>query len=568
MRRFNPQQDDTADDQRNRYRHRREQHRLDVFFEQQACHDGRKARDDHVDYKTARRRLGSQPQNHTDNACAVFPAYREDCAKLDRNVEDLAAITSEIDQFAHQDQVSCTGYGKKFGQPFHQAEHQRLEQQQQIHPIVLRRSSRGRGRHRAQRLLLDYPHAYAIRKNCNCTGFVLLPGKLQLFRTERMNRIVSEQPRHGDRCGGIDLLRVRRRIAANVDPLDIGIAQHDRAARRVIREFAGQAHDTVHQTPEERTGQMGIDRDHDAVGVSTQRDDGMGQRQVEPWADAALIGKLAFHRAPHLPLRERVMVGNERENARLSDTRRTPSGLPGGTMPRSSIISMFIFVDSDRQDTMNIEQARFNMIEQQIRPWEVLDQDVLNLLAIVKRERFVPHAYRNIAFADLEVPLPAGQQMLSPKIEARVLQELAVKKHETVLEIGAGSGYMAALLAHRARSVLTLDIIPELVDLARANLAANGVTNVQVETGDGARGWPAQASYDVICLSGGLPVLPQEILEQLKIGGRLAAFVGVAPVMRAQIITRVDATQYRIADLFETFVNALVNALEPPYFKF
>ncbi|MCF2134702.1 MULTISPECIES: protein-L-isoaspartate O-methyltransferase [Burkholderiaceae] len=217
---------------------------------------------------------------------------------------------------------------------------------------------------------------------------------------------------------------------------------------------------------------------------------------------------------------------------------------------------------------MNIEQARFNMIEQQIRPWEVLDQDVLNLLAIVKREHFVPAAYRNIAFADLEVPLPAGQHMLLPKIEARVLQELAVKKHEVVLEIGAGSGYMAALLAHRARSVLTLDIVPELAELARANLAANGVTHAQVETGDGSRGWPTQGPYDVICVSGGLPMLPQEMLEQLKIGGRLAAFVGVAPVMRAQIITRVDDKQYRIADIFETFVTPLTNAVEPPQFKF
>ncbi|MEJ2769214.1 protein-L-isoaspartate O-methyltransferase family protein [Mycetohabitans sp. B46] len=217
---------------------------------------------------------------------------------------------------------------------------------------------------------------------------------------------------------------------------------------------------------------------------------------------------------------------------------------------------------------MNIEQARFNMIEQQIRPWEVLDQDVLNLLAIVKRENFVPAAYRNIAFADLEVPLPAGQHMLLPKIEARVLQELAVKKHEVVLEIGAGSGYMAALLAHRARSVLTLDIVPELAELARANLAANDVTHAQVETGDGSRGWPAQGPYDVICVSGGLPMLPQAMLEQLKIGGRLAAFVGVAPVMRAQIVTRVDDKQYRIADVFETFVPPLINAVEPPHFKF
>jgi protein-L-isoaspartate(D-aspartate) O-methyltransferase len=217
---------------------------------------------------------------------------------------------------------------------------------------------------------------------------------------------------------------------------------------------------------------------------------------------------------------------------------------------------------------MNIEQARFNMIEQQIRPWDVLDQDVLNLLSVVKRENFVPSAYRDIAFADLEVPLPAGEHMLFPRVEARILQELAVKKHETVLEIGAGSGYMAALLAHRARHVLTLDINPELVELAKRNLAENGVTNAEVVLGDGARGWPEQAPYDVICVSGGLPVLPQEMLEQLKIGGRLAAFVGTAPVMKAQVITRIDEKQFRVADVFETYVEALTNAVQPPRFKF
>ncbi len=220
------------------------------------------------------------------------------------------------------------------------------------------------------------------------------------------------------------------------------------------------------------------------------------------------------------------------------------------------------------KSTMNIEQARFNMIEQQIRPWEVLDQDVLNLLSIVKRENFVPAAYRDLAFADFEVPLPAGQHMLAPRVEARTLQELAVKKHESVLEIGAGSGYMAALLAHRAQHVLTVEIEPELAQLAKNNLIANGVLNAEVATGDAARGWAAAAPYDVICVSGGLPVLPQEILEHLKIGGRLAAFVGTAPVMKAQIITRIDEKQYRIADVFETYVEPLVNAVQPPRFKF
>ncbi|MGI4815185.1 MAG: protein-L-isoaspartate O-methyltransferase family protein [Janthinobacterium lividum] len=217
---------------------------------------------------------------------------------------------------------------------------------------------------------------------------------------------------------------------------------------------------------------------------------------------------------------------------------------------------------------MNYEQARFNMIEQQIRPWEVLDQDVLDLLSVVKRENFVPSAYRDLAFADLEIPLPGKQQMLSPKVEARILQEIALKKHESVLEIGTGSGYMAALLAARAQQVLTVERLPELVTLAQQNLLTNSVSNAEVIQGDGALGWPGAAPYDAIVVSGGLPVLPQQILEQLKIGGRLAAFVGGAPVMRAQVATRLSETEYRIIDIFETFVEPLVGALQPTRFRF
>src|SRR6185312_5465348 len=151
---------------------------------------------------------------------------------------------------------------------------------------------------------------------------------------------------------------------------------------------------------------------------------------------------------------------------------------------------------------MNIEQARFNMIEQQIRPWDVLDVEVLDLLHVVKRENFVPEAHKALAFADIEIPLPGGECMLAPKIEARLLQDVAVKKHESVLEIGTGTGYMAALLAHKARQVTSVEISPELKALAEKNLAANGVTNVTVEQGNGAQGWvtPGQANapYDVI----------------------------------------------------------------------
>lgn len=218
--------------------------------------------------------------------------------------------------------------------------------------------------------------------------------------------------------------------------------------------------------------------------------------------------------------------------------------------------------------TMNIENARFNMIEQQIRPWDVLDQEVLSLLSVVKREHYVPAVYRDLAFADLELPLPGGQKMLAPRVEARMLQELVVKKHESVLEIGAGSGYMAALLAHRGQHVVTVDIDPDLVQFAADNLRNNGVTNAEVVLGDAARGLPERGPYDVICVSGGLPVVPQELLEQLKVGGRLAAFVGSRPVMKAQIITRIDDKQFRVADVFETYIDHLVNAMEPSRFRF
>ncbi|WP_186124299.1 protein-L-isoaspartate O-methyltransferase family protein [Burkholderia gladioli] len=217
---------------------------------------------------------------------------------------------------------------------------------------------------------------------------------------------------------------------------------------------------------------------------------------------------------------------------------------------------------------MNIDNARFNMIEQQIRPWEVLDPEVLSLLSVVKRELYVPSVYRDLAFADLELPLPGGQKMLAPRVEARMLQELAVKKHESILEIGAGSGYMAALLAHRGQHVVTVDIDPALVQFAADNLRDNGVSNAAVVLADAARGLPEKGPYDVICVSGGLPVVPQELLEQLKVGGRLAAFVGSRPVMKAQIITRIDDKQFRVADVFETYVDHLVNAMEPSRFKF
>ncbi|NMG16164.1 protein-L-isoaspartate O-methyltransferase family protein [Aromatoleum bremense] len=217
---------------------------------------------------------------------------------------------------------------------------------------------------------------------------------------------------------------------------------------------------------------------------------------------------------------------------------------------------------------MNFEQARFNMVEQQIRPWDVLDQDVLDLLMAVRREEFVPAAYKTLAFADVEIPIGCGQAMLKPVIEGKILQALQVKRSDTVLEVGAGSGYFAALLAACSDWVRTIDIEPELVKLAAGNLARYGVENVIVEDGDAAAGWICRAPYDVIVMSGGLPMLPPALLAQLKVGGRLFAFVGEAPVMKARLVTCVGEGAYESEDIFETVVPMLKNAQRHDEFKF
>jgi len=228
---------------------------------------------------------------------------------------------------------------------------------------------------------------------------------------------------------------------------------------------------------------------------------------------------------------------------------------------------------SSELPALDLEQARHNMVEQQIRPWEVLDQSVLDLLMIVRRELFVPPAYRLLAFTDMEIPLridgvDSGECMFAPKIEARLLQELGLRAHEQVLEVGTGSGYMAALAAHRAQQVLTIEIDPMLAEFGAANLRRNGVHNAQVVVGDGARGWAAKAPYDAIVVSGGLPMLPPELPAQLKIGGRMAVIVGQAPVMSAQIVTRVTETAFETLKLFETVVKPLRNAPQPSAFRF
>jgi protein-L-isoaspartate(D-aspartate) O-methyltransferase len=216
---------------------------------------------------------------------------------------------------------------------------------------------------------------------------------------------------------------------------------------------------------------------------------------------------------------------------------------------------------------MDFEQARFNMIEQQIRPWDVLDQDVLNLLGAVKREDFVPQAYRSMAFTDMEIPLPCGESMLAPKVEARLLQELGVRKHEWVLEIGTGSGFMAALLGHCAAHVLSLEMHPELAETAQLHLRQAGVMNTTVRCMDASKELPP-GEFDVIVLSGSVAQIPPALVDRLKPGGRLCAVVGDAPMMRAQLLTSTGERQSRVVDLFDTVAPRLHGFAETPRFRF
>lgn len=217
---------------------------------------------------------------------------------------------------------------------------------------------------------------------------------------------------------------------------------------------------------------------------------------------------------------------------------------------------------------MNIEQARFNMVEQQIRPWNVLDTSVLALLSVVRREAFVPSAYQSLAFADMEIPLGHGQSMLAPRLEARMLQDLAIQPHETVLEIGAGSGYMAALMAARAHSVLTVDLDPALATMARDNLRNAGVQNAEVRQADGAHLTVADGTYDVIVLSGSVTEVPSSLLNLLKAGGRLAAIVGNDPVMRAAVVTRTGPNNFATRYPWDCNAPRLQNFPEPSRFSF
>lgn len=219
---------------------------------------------------------------------------------------------------------------------------------------------------------------------------------------------------------------------------------------------------------------------------------------------------------------------------------------------------------------MNNDIARFNMIEQQIRPWEVLDPQVLELLSIVRREDFVPMAHKALAFVDMEIPLGAApnQVMLAPRVQARMLQDLAVKKTDKALDIGTGSGFMAALLAHQAASVLSLEIDAHLAAQAQANLQKAGVTNVVVRTADGSQGAAADGPFDVIVLSGSVAEVPAALLQQLAVGGRLVAIVGDEPMMRATLITRTSESSWTTTEPWDSNAPRLTGFPEHSRFQF
>ncbi|MBY0575088.1 MAG: protein-L-isoaspartate O-methyltransferase [Gallionellaceae bacterium] len=216
----------------------------------------------------------------------------------------------------------------------------------------------------------------------------------------------------------------------------------------------------------------------------------------------------------------------------------------------------------------NIEQARFNMIEQQIRPCEVFEGRILELLKQVRREHFVPAGKKDLAFVDMEIPLGYGASMWQPKLEARAIQELHIKRSDKVLEVGTGSGYLTALLSTLAAQVTSVEIVPELSAIARQNLEACPRNNIILEVGDASHGWGFGASYDVIVLTGSTPVLPAAFQNSLNVGGRLFAIVGDEPVMEARLITRVAPDTFETVNIMEACVAPLRNAEQTRRFVF
>ena len=206
---------------------------------------------------------------------------------------------------------------------------------------------------------------------------------------------------------------------------------------------------------------------------------------------------------------------------------------------------------------MRLEQARSNMVEQQIRPWDVLDQTVLSLLANSPRDEYVPAPYQGLAYADTAIPIGHGEVMMPPRVEARLLQALGIVSNDHILEVGTGTGYLTSLLAQLGRHVVSVDLNADLTQHAEAALKDHGITNVSLETGDAARGWPDRAPYDVIAMTGSVPYVHQALREQLKVGGRMFVIVGAAPAMDTILIRRSSATQWTSESLFETVVPKL-----------
>lgn len=217
---------------------------------------------------------------------------------------------------------------------------------------------------------------------------------------------------------------------------------------------------------------------------------------------------------------------------------------------------------------MNFDQARFNMVEQQIRPWEVLDSRVLSVMESIHREDFVPVRYRKLAFADMDIPLSCGQQMMRPKIEARMLQALGLEEEETVLEIGTGSGFVTACLASLAKHVVSVEIFEELHEHASLELRDKEISNVELFVGDVMSGWQPEQAHDVVVVTGSVPEVPEPFKGWVNPGGRLFVVTGDSPAMEARLLTRLDATEWTEESLFETDLPRLVNAEPPPEFEF
>lgn len=215
-----------------------------------------------------------------------------------------------------------------------------------------------------------------------------------------------------------------------------------------------------------------------------------------------------------------------------------------------------------------IEQARFNMIEQQIRTWDVLDQRVLDVMKSVPREQFVPEHYRSLAFADTNIPLGHEQVMMAPKLEGRLLQALAITPDDSVLEIGTGSGYLTACLARLGKQVTSIDITADFTTAAAAKLEAQGISNITLETFDAAEGIESEKRYDVIAVTGSLPLLQQQFQKNLAVGGRLFIITGSLPIMEAKLITRVEENHWSSECLLETCIPPLLHAARPQAFVF